>query len=166
VHWLARHRLVLLGLIAAFWTALVALAHFFPSAPFLSVVWNGERSFSDLLRRDGRKTAVHSNFVFVGIDQQSLQLNAVGAEEATGNRALELMLQKPYPWSREVWALLLDKLFDSGARLVIFDIIYSSTNEGDPAFRAALDKYRGRVVVGSNIDVKATKSKTSCLTKA
>jgi len=51
VHWLARHRLVLLGLIAAFWTALVALAHFFPSAPFLSGVWNGERSFSDLLRR-------------------------------------------------------------------------------------------------------------------
>jgi adenylate cyclase len=154
VHWLARHRLVLLGLIAAFWTALVALAHFFPSAPFLLGVWNGERSFSDLLRRDGRKTAVHSDFVFVGIDQQSLQLNAVGAEEATGNRALELMLQKPYPWSREVWALLLDKLFESGARLVIFDIIYNSTNEGDPEFRAALEKYRDRVVLGSNIDVQ------------
>ncbi len=154
MHWLARHRLVLLGLIAAFWTALVALAHFFPSAPFLSAVWNGERSFSDLLRRDGRKTAVHSDFVFVGIDQQSLQLNAVGGEEAAGNRALELMLQKPYPWSREVWALLLDKLFQSGARLVIFDIVFSSTNEGDPQFRAALDKYRERVVIGSNIDVQ------------
>jgi adenylate cyclase len=148
----------LLGLIAAFWTALVALAHFFPSAPFLSGVWNGERSFSDLLRRDGRKTAVHSDFVFLGIDQQSLQLNAVGPEEATGNRALELMLQKPYPWSREVWALLLDKLFQSGARLVIFDIVYSSTNEGDPEFRAALDKYRDRVVLGSNIDVQGDQS--------
>jgi adenylate cyclase len=154
VHWLARHRLVLLGLIAAFWTALIALAHFFPSAPFLSGVWNGERSFSDLLRRDGRKTAVHSDFVFVGIDQQSMQLNAVGAEEATGNRALELMLQKPYPWSREVWALLLDKLCESGARLVIFDILYNAPNEGDPEFRAALDKYRDRVVLGSNIDVQ------------
>ena len=112
MHWLARHRLVLLGLIAAFWTALVALAHFFPAAPFLSGVWNGERSFSDLLRRDGRRTAAHSDFVFVAIDQQSLQLDAVGAGESTGNRALELMLQKPYPWSREVWALLLDKLLN------------------------------------------------------
>ncbi|HLW35728.1 MAG TPA: CHASE2 domain-containing protein, partial [Chthoniobacterales bacterium] len=153
MHWLARHRLVLLGLIAASWTALVALAHFFPSAPFLSGVWNGERSFSDLLRRDGRKTAVHPDFVFVGIDQQSLQPDAVGAEEAAGNRALQLMLQKPYPWSREVWALLMDQLFTSGARLVMFDIVFSSTNEGDAAFHAALDKYRDRVVIGSNINV-------------
>jgi len=154
VHWLHRHRLVLLGLIVAFWTTLVALAHFFPSAPFLSAVWSGERSFFDLLRRDGRKTAVHPDFVFVGIDQQSLQLSVVRPEEAAGNRALELMIQKPYPWSREVWALLMDKLFGAGARLVIFDIVFSSTNEGDPAFRSALDKYRDRVVIGSNIDIE------------
>lgn len=154
MHWLARHRLVLLGLIAAFWTALVALAHFFPSAPFLSGVWDGERSFSDFLRRDGRKTAVHPEFVFLGLDQQSLDLNAVGPEEAAGNRALQLMLQRPYPWSREVWALLMEKLFGSGARLVMFDIIYNAPNEGDAAFRAALDKYRDRVVLGFNIDVE------------
>jgi adenylate cyclase len=153
VHWLARHRLILLGLIAGFWTALVLLAQFFPAAPFLSAVWQGERSFADLLRRDGRTTAVHSDFVFVAIDQQSMQLDAVGAEEAAGNRALELMMQKSYPWSREVWALLMEKLFTSGARLVIFDIVYSASNEGDPAFRAALDKYRDRVVLGCNINI-------------
>lgn len=154
MHWLARHRLVLLGLIAAFWTALVALAHFFPSAPFLSAVWRGDLRFSDLLRQEGRKTNVHPEFVFVGIDQQSLQLDAVGAEDAAGNRALELMLQKPYPWSREVWALLLDQLFNSGARLVMFDIVFGSTNEGDAAFRAGLDKYHDRVVIGSNVDAQ------------
>jgi adenylate cyclase len=154
VHWLHRHRLILLALIALFWTTLVLLAHLFPSAPFLSGVWHGERSFADLLRRDGRKTAVHSDFVFVGIDQQSLDLNAVGSEEAARNRGLGLMMQKPYPWSREVWALLIDQLFDSGARLVIFDIIFSSSNEGDVAFRAALDKYRDRVVLGSNLDIQ------------
>jgi adenylate cyclase len=153
VHWLARHRLILLALIAGFWTALVLLAQFFPAAPFLSAVWQGERSFADLLRRDGRTTAVHSDFVFVAIDQQSMQLDAVGAEEAAGNRALELMMQKSYPWSREVWALLMEKLFTSGARLVIFDIVYSASNEGDPAFRAALDKYRDRVVLGCNINI-------------
>lgn len=153
MHWLARHRLILLALIAGFWTALVLLAQFFPAAPFLSAVWQGERSFADLLRRDGRTTAVHSDFVFVAIDQQSMQLDAVGAEEAAGNRALELMMQKSYPWSREVWALLMEKLFTSGARLVIFDIVYSASNEGDPAFRASLDKYRDRVVLGCNINI-------------
>jgi len=154
VHWLGRHRLILLALIALFWTTIVLLAHSFPAAPFLSAVWHGERSFADLLRRDGRKTAVHSDFVYVGIDQQSFDLNAVGSEEAALNRGLGLMTQKPYPWSREVWALLIDRLFDSGARLVMFDIVFSSTNEGDPAFRAALEKYRDRVVLGSNIDIQ------------
>ena len=153
MHWLGRHRLILLALIAGFWTALVLLAQFFPAAPFLSAVWQGERSFADLLRRDGRTTAVHSDFVFVAIDQQSMQLDAVGAEEAAGNRALELMMQKSYPWSREVWSLLMEKLFTSGARLVIFDIVYNASNEGDPAFRAALDKYRDRVVLGCNINI-------------
>ena len=154
MHWLARHRLILLALIAGFWTGLVLLAHFFPAAPFLSGLWHGERSFADLLRRDGRKTAEHSDFVFIGIDQQSMQLDAVGPEEASGNRALELMMQRPYPWSREVWALLLDKLFQSGARLVIFDIVYNAPNDGDQAFRAALDKYRDRVVLGCNINIQ------------
>jgi adenylate cyclase len=160
VHWLHRRRLLILSLITVAFTGLIALAHFFPSAPFLSAVWNGQRSFADLLRRDGRKTAVHQDFVFLGIDQQSLQLDAVGAEEAAGNRALELMTAKPYPWSREVWALLLDKLFESGARLVMFDIVYSTANEGDPAFRAALDKYRDRVVLGCNIDIQSQSGHT------
>jgi adenylate cyclase len=154
VYWFARHRLILLALIAAFWTGLVSLAHFFPTAPFLSGVWNWERGFADLLRRDGRKTATHPEFVFLGIDQQSMQLDAVGPEEAAGNRALELMMQRPYPWSREVWALLLDKLFQSGARLVIFDLVCNAPSDGDQVFRAALDKYRDRVVLGLNIDIR------------
>ena len=154
MHWFARHRLVLLALIAGFWTAVVSLAHFFPTAPFLSGLWRGERGFADLLRRDGRKTATHPEFVFIGIDQQSMQLDAIGPEQAAGNRALELMMQRPYPWSREVWALLLDKLFQSGARLVIFDLVSNAPSDGDPVFRAALDKYRDRVVLGLNIDVR------------
>ena len=117
-------------------------------------MWQGERSFADFLRRDGRKTAVHPEFVFVGTDQQSIQLDAVGPEEALGNRALELMMQRPYPWSREVWALLLDKLFSAGTRLVIFDIVYSVPDDGDAAFRDVLDKYRDRVVLGWNLNVQ------------
>ncbi len=62
------------------------------------------------------------------------------------------MTARPFPWSREVWALLLDRLFASGARLVLFDMAFNPPNDGDPAFRAALDRYRGKVVVGANFD--------------
>ena len=116
--------------------------------------WRGEQSFEDLLRREGRKTTPPRDFVFLGIDQSTLQLPPFTAEELAGNRALQLMTERPFPWSREVWALLLDKLFAAGARLVMFDLMLNPPNEGDPAFHAALDRYRDKVVVGANFDFR------------
>ena len=64
------------------------------------------------------------------------------------------MTERPFPWSREVWALLLDRLFAAGARLVVFDLIFNPPNDGDPAFHAALDRYRDKVVLGANFDME------------
>src|SRR5712671_1078193 len=153
MQWFSRARLFVLTLICLFWTGLIFLGHFFPGAPFLSAPWRGEQSFEDLLRREGRKTAAPPNFVFLGLDQSTLQLPPMTAEEIAGNRALQLMTEKPFPWSREVWALLLDRLFAAGARAVMFDMIFSPPNGGDPAFHAALDRYRDNVVLGANFDM-------------
>lgn len=125
---------------------------FVPDVPFFSKVWQGQRRFEDLLRQEGRKTKTRDDFVFLGIDQTSLEFQRFDDAQMENNRALQLMEAKPFPWSREVWALLLDRLFQAGARLVIFDMIFSPPNEGDPAFRAALDRYKDRVVIGANID--------------
>src|SRR5256714_4901883 len=152
--WLARHRRLAFAAICTFWTAVVFVGHFFPTLPFISMPWRGEQSFEDLLRTEGRKTATRDDFIFLGIDQQSLQLDAIGPEEIKGNRAFELMTERPFPWSREIWVLLLDRLFGAGARLVIFDLVFNNPNDGDPAFRAALDRYHDRVVVGMNIDTQ------------
>jgi len=130
------------------------LGHFFSSTPFVSVPWRGEQSFEDLLRTEGRKTPTPGDFVFLGIDQSTLELPPLTAEEIASNRAFQLMTERPYPWSREVWALLLDRLFGAGARLVMFDIIFNPPNEGDPAFHAALDRYHDKVVLGANFDMQ------------
>src|SRR5262249_44236859 len=152
MHWSNRARLLVLTLICLFWTGLIFVGHFFSSAPFISAPWRGEQSFEDLLRREGRKTTPPRDFVFLGIDQSTLQLPALTAEEVAGNRAFQLMTERPWPWSREIWALLLDRLFAAGARLVMFDIIFSPPNDGDPAFHAALDRYGNNVVLGANFD--------------
>jgi adenylate cyclase len=144
--------LLVLTLICLFCTGLIFVGHFFPSAPFVSIPWRGEQSFEDLLRKEGRKTAPPRDFVFLGIDQSTLQLPPFTAEELAGNRALQLLSERPYPWSREVWALLLDKLFAAGARLVMFDLLFNPPNDGDAAFHAALDRYRDKVVVSANFD--------------
>src|SRR6266540_6968018 len=153
MHWLGRHRLRVLAFICIFWTGLIFSGHFFPGAPFISAPWRGEQSFEDLLRREGRKTPAPSDFVFLGIDQSTLQLPPLTAEEIASNRAFQLMTEKPFPWSREVWALLLDRLFGAGARVVMFDMIFSPPNDGDPAFHAALDRYHDKVVLGANFDM-------------
>lgn len=153
MYWLGRHRFLVLAFICFFWTGVIFLGHFFPGVPFISAPWRGEQSFEDLLRREGRKTRPPSDFVFLGIDQSTLQLPPLTAEEIASNRAFQLMTKKPFPWSREVWALLLDRLFGAGARVVMFDMIFSPPNDGDPAFHTALDRYHDKVVLGANFDM-------------
>jgi len=154
VHWLGRYRRLVLALICIFWTGLIFLGHFFPTTPFLSTPWRGEQSFEDLLRKEGRKTAAPRDLVFLGLDQSTLQMPPLSAEEVASNRAFQLMTERPFPWSREVYALLLDRLFGAGARLVIFDLMFNPPNDGDPAFHAALDRYHGKVVLGANFDLE------------
>src|SRR6266487_905499 len=153
MHWLGRRRLLVLAFICVFWTGLIFSGHFFPGVPFISAPWRGEQSFEDLLRKEGRKTPAPSDFVFLGIDQSTLQLPPLTAEEVASNRAFQLMTEKPFPWSREVWVLLLDRLFAAGAGVVMFDMIFSPPNDGDPAFHSALDRYHDKVVLGANFDM-------------
>jgi len=152
VHWLGRYRLLILASICVFWTGLIVLGHFFPDVPFLSTPWRGEQSFEDLLRKEGRKTVAPRDFVFLGLDQSTLQMPPLSAEEVAGNRAFQLMTERPFPWSREVWALLLDRLAGAGARVVIFDFLTNPSNGGDAAFHAALDRHRDKVVLGANFE--------------
>jgi adenylate cyclase len=153
MHWLTRHRRLVVAVICALCAGVIVAVHFFPDFPFVSAVWRQEQNYENFLQREGRKTATHPDFVFLGIDQSTLELPPLLPEELANNRALQLMTERPFPWSREVWALLLDRLFGAGARLVMFDLLFNPPNDGDPALHAALEHYRDRVVVGANIDV-------------
>jgi adenylate cyclase len=144
--------LSILAGICAFVTVVVIGLHFAAGVPFLSVVWSSQQAYEDVLRREGRKTKTHQDFVFVGIDQESLKLTAVGPEEIQNNRAFQVMTERPFPWSREIWALLLDRIVNAGARVVMFDMVFDKPNDGDAAFRTALDRYRDKVVIGANFD--------------
>jgi adenylate cyclase len=149
---MARHRRIVVAAICASCAAVILAGHFFPGLPFLSGIWQQEQNFEDFLQREGRKARTHPEFVFLGIDQSTLELPPFSPEELASSRALQLMTERPYPWSREVWALLLDRLFGAGARAVMFDFVSNPPNEGDPILHEALDRYRDRVVIGANFD--------------
>jgi len=155
MHWLSRYRRLVVAAVCAICTGIIIAVHFFPSFPFLSAVWRQEQNYQDFLEREGRKTAARPDLVFLGIDEATVDLKAtLLPEELAGNRAFELLTERAQPWSRELWALLLDRLFNAGARLVMFDLVFNNPNEGDPLFREAIERYREKVVLGANFDAE------------
>ncbi|HEV3410591.1 MAG TPA: adenylate/guanylate cyclase domain-containing protein [Chthoniobacterales bacterium] len=149
----AAHAIALLLLVAI--TALDLLA------PFTYV--RARNFLQDAIARAGRKTAPNPNLVFLAIDSDSVTLDEeadveemYGLEESDSIEARGLRgMSKLWPWPREVYALVLERLVEAGAKVVMFDLTFPTPTAGDEPFRLALDKYRDRVVIGSNF-VSAT----------
>jgi len=114
--------------------------------------------YRDALSRSGRYAPANPNLVFLAIDADSVSLDATtdaqqmyGLTDPTSieARAFGLMTQR-FPWPREIYGLILERLVNAGAKVVLFDLTFPTTTDGDPAFRQALDTYREHVVIGSN----------------
>ncbi len=90
--------------------------------------------------------------VIVGIDENSFVADTFNGEELRANPELKLL--SSWPWPRKAHALLLGKLLAAGAKMVAFDLLFTTPSiygpEDDAAWRAALEKGRGRVVIGAN----------------
>lgn len=108
----------------------------------------------DWLTQLGRKTPVDDRLVLVGIDKP-VYLSDFSEEELQREPVLRQM-QKSFPWSRAVWARLIEKLADAGAKVIVFDLVFAAQSEGDDELRQALEKYKDRVVIGYNISVGKT----------
>jgi len=94
------------------------------------------------------------DLVFLGLDEASLRVSSEEPERAAETPAFRLMAE-PYPWSREIWALTVERLLDAGARLVILDFLFSTPREGDEALRRVLAEHPDRVLLISSFDVPA-----------
>ena len=117
-----------------------------------------EESTSDFLAVPGRKSAAHSALVFLAIDDASVSLDAetdlqqlydLEQADPDSRRALQLMAEG-FPWSREVYGLVLERLVKSGARAVVFDLTFPKESANDDKFKQRLDLYSDSVVVAGN----------------
>src|SRR5690349_21186082 len=112
----------------------------------------------DAIARAGRTSPANPNLVFLAIDSDSVSLDETldveglfssSSSHAESRRALEIM-SKGWPWNREIYALILERLVGSGARVVAFDCLFPEPAPGDDAFRAALERFGPQAVIGSN----------------
>ena len=117
-----------------------------------------ESRLRDVVARSGRTTPINPDLVFLAIDSGSLtldetldlqQLFSSSASDPESRRALEIM-SKGWPWDREIYAMILERLVRAGAKVVAYDCLFPAPAPGDGAFRAALNQFKSQVVIGSN----------------
>jgi len=117
----------------------------------MAFVEQKEWQHADNIHLSGQLAPAAEDIVLLGIDDASLTLDSLWPEEISGSTALRRM-QEGWPWSREVWALAIDRLVAAGARSVVLDFTFGipSTEEADTALRGAVLRHTDHVVLGAD----------------
>src|SRR5207237_787405 len=117
-----------------------------------------ESRIRDAVARSGRTTPANPDLLFLAIDSDSVNLDETldlqglfssGSSDPGSRHALEIM-SKGWPWNREIYAMILERLVRAGAKVVAFDCLFPASAPGDDAFRAALERFKSQAVIGSN----------------
>ena len=134
------------AILCAICTAAVVLMH-----ARLTPFRQAENQVRDLLiQHNSRRSVVDPALVYVALDDATMNVGgSLFPDDVAASPALQKMAAG-WPWPRDVYAMLIDRLMQAGAKVVALDILFPSAREGDPALKAVLDRYHGRVVIGSN----------------
>jgi adenylate cyclase len=120
--------------------------------PFRLLEWR----VYDFMHAFAAKTPADPDVVVLGIDEASLSLEDSSAfpEDIEESRPLQLM-NEVFPWSREVYAHMIERLVEGGARTVVIDLMFPAASgghpEGDDVLRRCLEKYRKHVILAADI---------------
>src|SRR6267378_3739836 len=117
-----------------------------------------EYFFRDTVSARSHFNTPDDSLLFLGIDSTSISVSELDLKtlfadvpsDSTEHRALSLMAAG-WPWSREVYALLSERLLNAGARAVVFDLLFPKPGSGDSALLDAFVRFRDRIVFGSNL---------------
>ena len=139
---MSRKRTLVVLLLATLCAAAAALLDF--TSP--SYYGQTESRVRDAIARSGRTTPANPDLLFLAIDSDSVALDETldlqglfssSSSDPGSRRALEIM-SKGWPWNREIYAMILERLVRAGAKVVAFDCLFSAPAPGDDAFRVAL----------------------------
>jgi adenylate cyclase len=122
-----------------------------------------EHRFRDTMTTTGRFIPPDRRLVFVGIDSTSVSISDLDLKTlyadvdpaSVESRALQL-IAAGWPWSREVYSLLADRLLQAGARGVVFDLLLLKSATGDEALQDSIRRAGGRIIVGANFVEEVT----------
>ncbi|MGC3989520.1 MAG: adenylate/guanylate cyclase domain-containing protein [Chthoniobacteraceae bacterium] len=102
----------------------------------------------DWMMRFGRLTPKNPQLVFLAIDQPSISLDGVYPDELAASPELQAIKASGWPWSRDIYAPIIDRLCAAGARVVALDILFPTPREGDEKLHDAIVRHSDQVVIG------------------
>jgi adenylate cyclase len=136
-------------------TAVLLVAHLRNFPPLTEA----ENYVEDCFARLGRRVPPDPRLILVGVDRPSYAQDILPAE-AEADPVLDA-LRKNFPWSRAVWAVVIERLAAAGAKAIVIDLVFANPGEGDEALRHVLDKYKDRVVIACNFALDVTERGTN-----
>lgn len=119
--------------------------------PFTGEILNKQtRLIEDYFVRNDHGLQPRKDFVFLGIDADSMQLDSISDEVIQSHPVLDKM-SAAWPWDRSVHAAMIDRLADAGAKLIVVDLIIAqrSSVDGDKALADAIARHRDKIVLSS-----------------
>ena len=116
-----------------------------------------EYRFRDAITASGRFLPPDPRLAFLGIDSSSVNFSQFDLQTLYANipatspegHALNL-IAGGWPWSREVYALIAERLLAAGARGVLFDVFLPKPWVGDELLKAAIARHPNQIVIGAN----------------
>lgn len=140
-------RIALLALICGVIGAILSS----PVNLFVVEKWN--LTMQDHLMRNLPAAEAHPDLVFLTLDEGSFNLSHLEPEEISASSALQLM-ERDFPWSRQVYAELFERILSAGARLVLVDIHFALPGKGDKALAVVVERHPDQIVFGSVLDLR------------
>ena len=141
-------RVTVITSLCALITLAVLAVNFIGPTLLVTPLRDADNYLQDYFARTGRFTPANTNLVLIGIDRPSYD-DVIFPDDAKDNPVLG-ELRGRFPWSRRVWAALIERLGDAGAKAIVIDLVFGAESDGDAELRAVLEKYSDRVVIGSN----------------
>ena len=142
---LKRWRPLCFVLIVAALSALVLLPQF-QRLKFIYAIEQSALSFRFMLRGAEPSVDDQAQIVIVGIDDRSLYPDL--SEEDLAKSPEARYMAEGWPWNREVYGVVAQRLIDAGARVVAFDLVFPTANPGDWGFYDCIAANRNRIVLG------------------
>ena len=150
-----QRRLILAGICAgaALFLGLLGLIQFKP-------LTEAELYTRDLRIRFGQPAPISPDVVFIAIDKATYK-DILSDEEIAAAPALAEMSTGSWPWRRSVWAQVIQRITDAGAKVVALDLMFPTPKEGDEELIQVMNERGEHAVLGGTFEEVSNAGRTS-----